>query len=140
MEASSRCVFDTNVLISALLFPGSKPGRAFFAVLDQAHILVSLPVLLELRDVLGRARFDRYVHPEERAKLLGTLAREAILIETTEEIQVCRDASDNKLLELAVSGGASCIVTGDKDLLALNPFRGISVVTPADFLHTLPAG
>ncbi|MBY0436421.1 MAG: putative toxin-antitoxin system toxin component, PIN family, partial [Cyclobacteriaceae bacterium] len=45
------------------------------------------------------------------------------------------DADDNKLLELAVATKAACIITGDKDLLALNPFRGVSIITPSDFLN-----
>lgn len=48
-------------------------------------------------------------------------------------IRACRDPKDDKFLELAVSGNADVIVTGDKDLLALHPFRGIAILTPLDF-------
>ena len=50
-------------------------------------------------------------------------------------MEVCRDPKDDQILELAVSGNADCIVTGDDDLLTLNPFRGIAIITPADFLR-----
>jgi putative PIN family toxin of toxin-antitoxin system len=50
-------------------------------------------------------------------------------------IDICRDRKDNKFLELAVSAGATCIITGDKDLLVLNPFKGILILTAADFLN-----
>ena len=55
-------------------------------------------------------------------------------IKPTVHVGECRDPSDNKLLELAVSGAAVCIVSGDQDLLVLHPFRGISIVTPRGFL------
>ncbi len=66
MKRSRRYVFDTNVLISALLFERSKPGRAFYAALDRGEILLSLPVVKELNEVLSREKFDRYLLREER--------------------------------------------------------------------------
>ena len=60
---------------------------------------------------------------------------EAELVEITERVEVCREPKDDQILELAVSGNADCIVTGDDDLLTLNPFRGIAIITPADFLR-----
>jgi putative PIN family toxin of toxin-antitoxin system len=60
--------------------------------------------------------------------------RNALIFFPTETIQDCRDSRDNKFLELAVEAKASYVITGDKDLLILNPFRNISTLTPADFL------
>jgi putative PIN family toxin of toxin-antitoxin system len=51
-------------------------------------------------------------------------------------IHACRDPKDNKFLELAVESGAACIITGDKDLLVLNPYEHIQILTAADFLKT----
>lgn len=133
----TRIVFDTNVTISALLFTDSVPGRAFIRALDQGTILVSVALVGELSRVLGRGRFDRYVTREERDGFLESLIRESNLIEITETVQVCRDPKDDQVLELAVNGGASCIVTGDADLLVLNPFRGIEIITPAIFLKSI---
>jgi uncharacterized protein len=62
------------------------------------------------------------------------LTREAEWVEVDMRITICRDPKDDKFLELAVSGRATCIVTGDSDLLALNPFRGIAITTPQAFL------
>ena len=56
------------------------------------------------------------------------------MVEIAETFTDCRDAKDNKFLELAVSGKADCIVSGDADLLVLNPFRGIPILTPREFL------
>jgi putative PIN family toxin of toxin-antitoxin system len=135
MNGSTRYVFDTNVLISALLFEHSRPGRAFRHALQSGQILVSLPMLEELNDVLSRSKFDRYVSAEEREEFLEALIERAAFVEPDEQIAVCRDPKDDKFLELAVSGSARCIISGDDDLLALHPFRGIAIVTVDDFLR-----
>ena len=62
------------------------------------------------------------------------LVKEAELVEIVETITACRDAKDNKFLELAVSGKADCIVSGDDDLLVLNSFRGIKILTLREYL------
>ena len=122
MKSSERYVFDTNVLVSALLFEQSKPGQTFYAALDRGEILLSLPVVKELNDVLNREKFDRYLLREERERFLDALLREATLVEITESVRVCQDPKDDKFLELAINGGATCIITGDEDLLQLSPF------------------
>ena len=134
MTSSERCVVDANVIVSALLFPDSKPGRAFFSALREGSVLVSDELMAELRDVLSRPKFDRYVSVEDRARLLDLLIDEASLTPIAVSIQACRDPQDNHILELAVSGGATCIITGDADLLALDPFQGIPIRTPDAFL------
>ena len=98
---------------------------------------MSADVILELDDVLGREKFERYVTREERERFLRSLLREARLIEIREKIQACRDPKDDKFLELAINGEADCIVSGDDDLLMLDPFRGIEILTPSSFLDAL---
>ena len=137
MNADSRYVFDTNVMISALLFNTSVPGRVFNRSRDDGTILISPSLVEELNDVLGRDKFDRYVTREELATFLETLIGESELVEITESVQACRDPKDDRLLELAVSGGASFVVTGDSDLLVLSPFRSVQIVTPARLLELL---
>ena len=131
----TRTVFDTNAIVSALLFNDSVPGLALIKALDTGAILVSATLAQELQDVLNRPRFDRYVTREERDEFLMAFMREAELVEITETVAACRDPKDDQILELAVSGNADCIVTGDDDLLTLNPFRGIAIIAPADFLR-----
>jgi putative PIN family toxin of toxin-antitoxin system len=133
-RSSSRFVFDTNVIVSALLLDGSVPRQSFDKALNQGTILLSLPALTELNDVLSCKRFDKYLLEEERLRFQVALVREAELIEITVEITACRDPKDNKFLELAVCGNADYIISGDQDLLVLNPFRGIPVLTPKEFL------
>jgi uncharacterized protein len=129
-----RCVFDTNVLVSALLIPGSIPQRALERAFRSGDILLSLALLAELSEVLTRKQFRRYVDEEDVRRFVVALTREAQLVDVDVQIKVCRDADDDKILELAVSGLASHIVTGDLDLLVLDPFRGIRIISPQMFL------
>lgn len=138
MRSNPRCVFDTNVLVSALLFDRSKPARAFFVALRAGEVLVSADVISELNDVLGREKFRHYVSEEERGRFLRSLLRETRLVEIQETVRACRDPKDDKFLELAVNGDADCIVSGDDDLLMLDPFRGMRILTPGGFLEALP--
>lgn len=127
-------VFDTNVVISALLLKESVSRQAFDKALEQGKLILSLETIDELNEVLKRKRFGKYVLEHERIQFLTILVREATLIEVNETVIECRDPKDDKFLELAVSGNAACIVSGDKDLLVLHPFRGIPIVTPRSFL------
>ena len=130
-----RAVFDTNVLVSALLFEQSVPAQAFFAALKQGEVLLSAPLVNEINRILQRKKFNRYLNAEKREMFLIALVQAATLVETAEQINVCRDPKDNILLELAVSGQANVIVSGDADLLVLHPFRGIDILQPQAFLE-----
>lgn len=130
----TRFVFDTNVLVSALLLNESVPGQALGRALHSGTLLISNDFVRELANVLGREKFDRYIVRDERDRFLASLVRESELVDAAERVHVCRDPEDNHILELAVNGDAGVIVTGDTDLLVLNPFRGVRIVTPAEFL------
>ena len=130
-----RFVFDTNVLVSASLLRSSKTRRALDVALKQGKLLLSFPVLAELCEVLSRKQFRRYIDEEDIRTFVAVLTREAEWIDVNLRITACRDPKDDKFLELAVSGRASCIVSGDSDLLLLSPFQGISVETPNSFLE-----
>ncbi len=136
MMSDARYVFDTNTIVSAVLFEQSKPGQAFFTALRRGDVLMSLAVLAEIQEVLGRKKFDRYIMPDERERFLARLVLETRLVDVTTQIDACRDPKDNKVLELAVDGNATCIISGDQDLLELHPFQDIAILTPANFLMT----
>lgn len=132
---SSRFVLDTNVLVSAALFRQSKPAQVFRTVLDSGNVLVSVETLEEIRNVLNRKKFDRYISLEDKRDFLAVLVRRSSLIEPTLRTIACRDPKDNHILELAVSGQADFIITGDNDLLVLNPFQEIQILTPDTWLQ-----
>jgi putative PIN family toxin of toxin-antitoxin system len=130
-----RCVFDTNVFVSALLLPDSKPRHALDRALREGRVLVSFATLAELHEVLSRKRFRRYVDEEDIRSFLAALIRVAEWVDVEARIRACRDPKDDKFLELAVSDEGTHIVTGDADLLALNPFQGIEILPPHRFLE-----
>jgi putative PIN family toxin of toxin-antitoxin system len=72
-----RCVFDTNVFVSALLLPDSKPRHALDIALRKGRVLISFATLAELHEVLSRKRFRRYVDEEDIRSFLAALTREA---------------------------------------------------------------
>jgi predicted nucleic acid-binding protein len=78
--------------------------------------------------------FDRYLTGEERGAFLSALINDAELIEITREVRACRDPKDDKFLELAACGSATHLISGDDDLLSLNPFEGIPILTAAAFI------
>jgi putative PIN family toxin of toxin-antitoxin system len=134
MSSLGRVVVDTNVVLSALLFPGSVPSRALYRA-QGSMVLASNLTRQELSEVADRSRFDRYVAREIRQRLVAEYLRATMLIDIPFPIHACRDPRDDKFLEVAVHGRADLILTGDADLLALHPFRGIAILTPAEYLE-----
>lgn len=132
--ARERIVVDTNALVTRLLLPSSVPARAVHKAVTEATLLCSDATLGELAEVLARPKFDPYVSIADRQQFLRLLGRVAEPVPIVHRIQACRDQRDDKFLELAVNGEAQAIVTGDRDLLALDPFRGIAVLAPAAYL------
>ena len=123
-------LLDTNVLISGILFrglPRSLLERAIRGELD----LVTSPSLL---DELERILTDEFRFPPEVARMVrGELATLAEMVVPEEVPTVSRDPDDDQVLAAAVAGGARAIVTGDRDLLALETYRGITILSPAEF-------
>jgi putative PIN family toxin of toxin-antitoxin system len=132
---NSFFVFDTNTLISAFLSKHSKPTLAYDKARRAGKLLVSLGTYNEFCDVFIRSRFDKYISLETRLEILNEFKEIAIFTKIVETIKDCRDPKDNKFPELAVAANASCIITGDADLLILHPFRGIPILNAVDFLN-----
>ena len=132
---SERLVFDTNVLISALLWPASSPGRALDHALAHGQLVGSLDLVDELVATLLSGKFDAYVSRPHRDSLLERLFPLIELVEPVQAVRACRDPRDNKVLEAAVNGNADAVITGDKDLLVLHPFRDVNILTPAAYLE-----
>ena len=129
-----RVVIDTNAWLSRLLIADSVTAKAIDRALIECEILVSHETLEELADVLSREKFDRYVSLEDRQQFVRRLLQVATVIPVLSVITDCRDPKDNKFLALALDSESDCIVSGDEDLLALNPWRGIQIMSPASFL------
>ena len=126
-------VLDTNTLVSAALLPASKPGAALRLALLHHHVVMSPATAAELDRVLARPKFQRYITLAERQDFNLALARAVTIVQASTQLQVCRDPRDDKFLDLALAARAAVFVTGDKDLLVLDPFEGCRIVTPAEF-------
>ncbi|MFM1843741.1 MAG: hypothetical protein RLZZ490_2484 [Cyanobacteriota bacterium] len=135
MNNLQNYVLDTNIIVSALLFKNSQPRRALDKAKHQGTILMSPLIWEEITEVLKRPKFERYVSSVERDLFIIWFGELVRFVEITQKVTACRDAKDDKFLELAINGNAELIVSGDQDLLVLNPFRGISIITVKDFLE-----
>jgi uncharacterized protein len=134
MRTFERIVVDTNVFVSAVVLIESPPRRVLDRVLADGIVLLSEDTTRELAEVLFRPKFDRYFGTKDREAFLNQLVAVAEFIPIVQVVRECRDPRDDKFLEVALNGRADVIVTGDGDLLALNPWRGIAIVSPKDYL------
>ena len=135
-----RFVFDTNILISACLRSNSLPALALkHAELSDAEIIYSDLTLAEISRVLRRDKFSSFICPEDVLRIINKIKECWIKIEVPQgkfSEDFCRDRRDNKFLTLALAGKADAIVTGDKDLLSLDPFEGIHIIQPEQYMQT----
>jgi len=131
----SRFVFDTNTLISAVLSPFSINAQALKKSFEIGTPVCSEQIFEELAVVIFRKKFDKYFSKSERIKILELLRSKFIFLEVSSTLKICRDPKDDMFLNLALDSKSACIVTGDADLLVLNPFQGIPILGPGDFLR-----
>jgi putative PIN family toxin of toxin-antitoxin system len=131
-----RCVIDTNVFVSAAVLSPSVPRQAVSKVLRGGLLLFSEYTMDELKEVLFRSKFDRYVTRKERILFLAQLGSVAEFVPIIQIVRECRDPKDDEFLEVALNGRADVIVTGDVDLLEMHPWRGIAILCPADYLRS----
>ncbi|HJF75049.1 MAG TPA: putative toxin-antitoxin system toxin component, PIN family [Gallibacterium anatis] len=129
-------VIDTNVLVSALLSPKTKPNLALQKALNEYVVCVSEKTFNEFVEVINRPKFSKYINPEIREQFIFTFRNIVNFIEVTEFIDDCKDPKDNQFLEVAISANAIYLVTGDKrDLLIMNPYRNIEIISVSEFLN-----
>lgn len=127
-----RVVFDTNVFVSALIFPGGQGERALLRVIEGPDdLLISRAIVGELLEVLAR-KFAR--NREELARVAVFLDDVAVVITTKTKIDALRDEADNRILECAVDGEADIVVTGDKRMLELGLHARVQIIGVRDYL------
>jgi putative PIN family toxin of toxin-antitoxin system len=134
-----KVVFDTSCLISAAIRPDSIPDQAVTLALKTCQLCSSVDALEELQEVLQRRRFDTYVGLDSRIAFLQAIRSHSQVFTPTDSILnevkgQCRDANDDFILALALAAQADIIVSSDHDLLALHPWNGIPILTPAQFV------
>jgi putative PIN family toxin of toxin-antitoxin system len=121
--------------VSRLLFSRSIPAQAVELAMNTCSLLLSSATFAELTSVLQRSKFDRYVSGQTRQEFLRLVEVKARFVVVAIEVQACRDHTDDKFLSLALAGKAKYLVTGDVDLLTLDPFESCRILKPADFLN-----
>ena len=127
-----KVVFDSNILIAALLFPGGRSEAAVANILDGVDdLLISRPIIQEVLSVLA-TKFSR--DREELSRVAVVLGEMGEIVEPSRRLSVFRDEPDNRILECAVEGKAGAIVTGDKAMLTIGEYEEIRMVTLADYL------
>lgn len=129
-----RVVFDTNVLVSAFVFPGGRGEAALRRIIDERdQLILSRPILHELLGVLA-SKFSR--DAEELAHIAVFLADLALWVNPRRRLAVVKDEPDNRVLECALAGRAEAIVTEDRGLLALRNYRDVRVISLREYLDT----
>jgi len=130
-----KFVFDTNSLVSATLLENSVNARALDHALTIGRIVISEPALQEFETVVLRRKFDRYFRNDaERLDAINRIENNSLVYFPSIVVNACRDIKGNKFLELALTANADCIITGDQDLLVLNPFENIPIMSASVFL------
>jgi len=127
-----KVVFDSNILLSALLFPGGRAEAAVGNIFDGIDdLVISRAIIEEVLSVLA-LKFSR--DREELSRVAVLLGEMGEIVEPTFRLDVFRDEPDNRILECAVEGKAEAIVTGDKAMLDIGEYEGIRFITLSEYL------
>jgi uncharacterized protein len=130
-----RVVFDTNIFVSALVFPGGRADAALQRILDGEDVLlISSAIITEVLAVLA-GKFGR--DPEELSRVAVLLSEGAEMVKPHKRLTVLADEPDNRILECALAGSAEGVVTGDKAMLRLKSYQGIPLMSLDSYLTTV---
>lgn len=134
-------VLDTNVFVSALLarIKDDSPPRKILSKIaaGEVGLVVSPRILAEIVSILERPKLRLFIPESKIADTVSLIHQSARIVKPTVSLHACRDSKDNTILECAVAARVDVIISGDKDLLDLDPFQGIAIVSPRKFLSFL---
>ena len=128
-------VIDTNVLISAGLLPQSKTAQVLALAVEHFVIAQNKDTWHELETRIARPKFDRYFGDSGRLRHLAKIAQSIQRFEVSAAVSVSRDKTDDKFIELAIDSGASILISGDPDLRVVKTFKGVEILSPAQFFE-----
>jgi putative PIN family toxin of toxin-antitoxin system len=128
-------VIDTNVLISAGLLPQSKTAQVLALAVEHFVIAQNKDTWHELETRIARPKFDRYFGDSGRLRHLAKIAQSIQRFEVSAAVSVSRDKTDDKFIELAIDSGASILISGDSDLRVVKTFKGVEILSPAQFFE-----
>jgi putative PIN family toxin of toxin-antitoxin system len=128
-----RVVFDTNIFISAFIFPNSQAEKAIIKIINDIDLLIiSKEIIDEILSVLA-LKFSR--EKEEISRLAVYISDIARIVNPQISINVLSDEPDNRIIECAISGNADFIITGDKKMLALKNYGQIKIISLKNYLE-----
>ncbi len=127
-----RVVFDSNIFISAFVFPGSQAEKAMLRIIDGPdRLLVSKEIIDEVLRVLA----SKFARNREAISYTAVLMADlGELVSTSRKIAILADEPDNRILECSVAGHAELIVTGDRGMLGLQEFEGVRIIRLAEYI------
>ncbi len=131
-----KFVFDTNILVSALISKKGNPALLLDRVKKSYTLFISKDILSELKDVISRDKFG-YTEEEVNNFVEAIISFSDVVNPEIEIDAIKADPEDNKILECAVTSGASYIVSGDRHLLELTEYGNIKIITPKAALDLL---
>ena len=136
---NSKVIFDTNVWISFLI------GKKLVSIREHLEsgkikIVVTKQLLVEIELVTSREKLKKYFPKHQVTELILLLKTIAIAVDIKPKHKICRDPKDNFLLDLIDYSKADFLVTGDKDLIELNPFKTAQIINPAAFEKLFKTG
>lgn len=126
-------VIDTNVLISAGLLPQSKTAQVLALAVEHFVIAQNQDTWHELETRIARPKFDRYFGDSGRLRHLVAIAQSIQRFEVSADVSVSRDKTDDKFIALAIDSGASMLISGDPDLKEVQVYKGVEILSPAQF-------
>lgn len=131
-----RLILDTNIIISGVLFKDDALRTVLSRAFDDYEVVFSYPTWDDLCEVMQREQCEPNLALAlgVRLRVIAEVARRATLIDVKSVVTDCRDSKGNKFLPLALDGEVKLVVTGDADLLALNPWRGVRILRAREFL------
>ena len=130
-------LYDTNIFISGIFWRGLPRRAIHLAKQGRVEIVTCESLLDELRDVLTRPDKPFRLSAKEAEKVINNVRSYVRLVTPTRKVDVCRDPSDNLVIECALTGGAQYIVTGDLDLKVLRRYEEIEIVDVRTFLSLI---
>ena len=131
-----KVVYDTNVVVSAALKPGSLPAALVaLAMAKKVKLFLSPVILKEYADVLSRPKFA--LDPAAVEAFLRDLRKAATSVRPSRRLARTPDEADNRFLECAVAASADYLITGNKKHFPFPEFEGTKIVSPAEFAHLL---
>lgn len=126
-----KVVIDTNVLMSGIFFKGN-PNRVLAALDEnQFEACANENIVIEYKKVLKRLKKKLKRTPSN--DLFQTFIDRLNIFEAKSNIKICRDPDDDKFIECALDSKALYIVSGDKDLLSIEEYNGVEIITAAEF-------